>query len=120
MKFLANENFPGLSVKILRENGFDVKYICEDCPSISDKAVLELAILEKRIVLTHDRDYGELIFKYGFRPKEGVVYFRIEDYLPQEPAEITLQLISNNNFQLLGLFTVVDDWFDVRQRKIPD
>jgi predicted nuclease of predicted toxin-antitoxin system len=120
MKFLANENFPGLSVKTLRESGFDVRYICEDFPSISDKAVLELAILEKRTILTHDRDYGELIFKYDFRPQEGVIYFRIDDYLPNEPAEIVLRLLSVSDFQISGLFTVVDGWDEVRQRKIPE
>ncbi len=119
MKFLANENFPGPSVQKLRANGFDVRYNCEDFPSISDKAVLELAILEKRTVLTHDRDYGELVFRYGFRPEKGVVYFRLEDYLPHEPGEITLRLLSSNDFQMLGFFTVVDGWDNMRQRKIP-
>lgn len=119
MKFLANENFPAPSVALLRSKGWDVSYICEDCPSISDEAVLQLAMHEHRTVLTHDRDYGELVFRRGYRPQAGVVYFRLENYAPEEPATILLQLSTSENFQVEGLFTVIDGWVDIRQRKIP-
>lgn len=66
MKFLANENFPLDSVIYLREQGFDVSAIGEDNPSITDPQVLEIAQREQRTILTFDRDYGELIFKYAF------------------------------------------------------
>ena len=71
MKILANENFPIASVKILELHGFDIKFIGFECPSVTDEEVMKLASSEQRTVLTFDRDYGELIFKYGFRPKVG-------------------------------------------------
>ncbi|MBK8553833.1 MAG: DUF5615 family PIN-like protein [Ignavibacteria bacterium] len=36
---------------------------------------------EKRIILTFDRDYGELIFKYNLKTDEGVIYLRLNKYL---------------------------------------
>ncbi len=61
--FLANENIPLKSIKILREKGYDVKAIIEKFPGISDKEVLKIAKNENRIILTFDRDYGKLLFK---------------------------------------------------------
>ena len=64
MKFLANENFPFPSIKFLREKGFEVISISEELSGVSDEEVLQKASLENLIILTFDRDYGELIFKY--------------------------------------------------------
>lgn len=74
MKFLANENFPGPSVASLRENNIDIVAIAEQHSGITDERVMEFAINEKRTILTHDSDYGELIFRFGYKPKEGVIY----------------------------------------------
>jgi predicted nuclease of predicted toxin-antitoxin system len=54
---------------------------------------MNLAIQEGLAILTHDSDYGELIFKYGFKPEEGVIYFRLFDFEPTDPGKILLQLI---------------------------
>ena len=62
MKLLADENIPLASIKVLRDFGYDIKAIGEDDKSISDKQVLEIAVKEKRLIVTFDRDYGELIF----------------------------------------------------------
>ena len=58
MKFLANENFPSPSIKILRESGYEVVSIAEDFSRISDEEVLQKAVSENFIILTFYRDYG--------------------------------------------------------------
>ncbi len=119
MKFLANENFMAAGVRLLRVAGLDVIFVAEDAPSIKDWQVMEIAIDTQRTILTHDRDYGELVFKYGYRPKEGVIYFRMTDYLPEEPAQFLLELLAQPNFQFEGMHTVIDNDGSIRQRRIP-
>lgn len=67
MRFLANENFPVPSVRTLRETGIEVKSISENSPGISDKEVIQIAQKEKLIILTFDKDYGELIFRHSIQ-----------------------------------------------------
>lgn len=119
MKFLANENFMTAGVRVLRDAGLDVVFVAEDSPSIKDFQVLEFAIETSRTILTHDRDYGELVFKYGYRPQAGIIYFRMQDYLPKEPALLLLKYLADPNFIFEGLHTVIDDDGSIRQRKIP-
>ena len=53
-RFLANENFPMMSVVRLRDAGYDVAYGSEDAPGAEDSLVLERAVHEERIILTFD------------------------------------------------------------------
>ena len=71
-KFLANENIPLATIFRLRKEGFDISSISLDAPSITDSEVMQIAADENRTIITFDRDYGELIYKYGFRPPAGV------------------------------------------------
>ena len=61
MRFLANENFPLQSLRILRQADQKVASVTEDSPGIEDAEVLARAADEQRVILTFDRDYGELI-----------------------------------------------------------
>jgi predicted nuclease of predicted toxin-antitoxin system len=119
MKFLANENFMAAGVRLLRSAGLDVTFVAEDAPSIKDREVMDIAIATNRTILTHDRDYGELVFKYGYRPLAGVIYFRMTDYLPEEPAQVLLNLLTDSTFVFEGLHTVIDTDLSIRQRRIP-
>lgn len=49
-------------------------YIGTDFSGILDSEVMQIAMDQKRTILTFDRDYGELIFKKGFKPEMGVIY----------------------------------------------
>jgi predicted nuclease of predicted toxin-antitoxin system len=91
MRFLANENFPLPSIKILRDNGYDVLSIYETLRGLSDEDVIKTAREEERIILTFDKDYGELIFKTQRKPPIGVVFFR---YKGKYPEDIALKLIN--------------------------
>lgn len=116
-RFLANENIPLATVLRLRKEGLDVASISLDAPSITDREVLRISIDENRTIITFDRDYGELIDKHGFRPPAGVIYLRMQNHQPEEPAELLLKLLNNPNFEFAGLFTVADEK-SIRQRKI--
>lgn len=86
-----------------------------DNPGIKDSEIMSIAINEGRIILTFDRDYGELIFLYNFKPQEGVVYLRLNEYTPIEPGIIIENLI-NSPLELSRALTVLDQ-HGVRQRK---
>lgn len=116
MKFLANENLPLATIRKLQASGWDVLSISLDSPSITDEEVMKIAIEENRTIITFDRDYGTLIYQYGYRPPAGVIYLRLQDFTPEEPADFLLNLINTTTFTFIGLFTVADE-NNIRQRK---
>lgn len=117
MRFLANENLPLPSINCLRVAGYDVASVSEDSPGVEDAEVLRRAIREQRIVLTFDRDYGELIYRWGMPSPAGVIYFRYEPLMPEEPAQHLLRLLSVEGLFFEGRFTVVERR-QVRQRPL--
>lgn len=118
MDFLENENYPLASIKRLRENNHNVDSVLEDAPGAKDHEILTRAQQEGRIVLTFDRDYGELIYRQSIPAPPGIVYFRFNPATPLEPANILLELLSMEKVSLLGRSTVVERK-RVRQRLLP-
>jgi predicted nuclease of predicted toxin-antitoxin system len=108
-KFLANENIPLATIRRLRNEGLDISSISLDSPSIMDKEVMQIAADDHRTIITFDRDYGELIYKYGFRPPAGVIYLRMQNFQPEEPAKLLLKLFNSPNLEFDGMFTVADE-----------
>ncbi|HNS10724.1 MAG TPA: DUF5615 family PIN-like protein [Candidatus Ozemobacteraceae bacterium] len=107
MKFLANENIPLASIKLLRQAGFTVDAIVEDSPGVSDEEVLLRANREASVILTFDRDYGELVFRKKMALPAGLVYFRMTPKSPDEIANILLWVI-NSQIPMLEKFTIVE------------
>ena len=119
MRFLANENFPLRSVRILEEHGHDVTAVARVAPGAKDREVLMWASREQRLILTFDRDYGELVYGHKRPVPGGIVYFRFLPTSPEEPAEHVLRLLSVSGLSLQGRFTVVERG-RVRQRPLPE
>ena len=115
MKLLANENFPIASVRFLQKKGYNIRAIGVDNPSVKDNEVMMMAIAEDRIILTFDRDYGELIFKHNYRPEAGVIYLRLDEYDSYEPGKIVDRLLSETDFNTTRKLTVVGE-DTIRQR----
>lgn len=116
MKFLANENIPFATVLYLRAIGYDIRSIGIDFPGIQDKIILALAQEQDRTILTFDRDYGELIFKHQIKPANGVIYFRLDDFAPNEPGKIVEKLMLGVQPSFKNTLTVIDK-NGIRQRK---
>lgn len=115
MRFLANENFPYPSIKLLRQAGYFVSSIGELYPGISDNQVIVKAKTDNLIILTFDKDYGEIIFKHGQENPPAVIFYRFKGERPEIAGQILLDLIINGNFNFDNKFTVVEKE-NIRQR----
>ncbi len=104
-------------MNLLREAGYEVAAVIQDSPGAKDSEVLKRAVTEQRIVLTFDRDYGQLIYRARLSAPKGVVYFRFDPLTPEEPAQQLLALLEQKTISLEGKFTVLERG-RVRQRPI--
>ena len=77
MRILANESFPEEAVAALRERQHDVAWIRTDAPGCSDREVIERARVDRRLIITFDKDFGELAFRSKSPATCGIVLFRI-------------------------------------------
>lgn len=115
---IADENIPGSTVRELRGAGFDALWIAEIGPGSKDEDVLALAVRANRVLITFDRDYGELIFRRGKVPPRNVIYLR--DY-PGSAAEFTqalLLLLKTGIETFEGKFLIVSK-HGIRERRFP-
>jgi predicted nuclease of predicted toxin-antitoxin system len=108
MRLLANENFPLAAVVALREKGHDVLWIRTDAPGSRDDAILALATAEQRILITFDKDFGELAFRAKLPSTSGVILFRISIRSPDAVAGITITAVESRA-DWAGHFAVVED-----------
>lgn len=116
MRLIANENIPKYVCDSLNLQGVDVVRVDKLFPGGKDKDVINFAIEQDRIILTFDRDFGELVFKEKFLTK-GVILLR---FLPKSPEFIFQQinrLLSNSEIKLENNFVVVEE-YRVRIRRI--
>ena len=104
--FVADENFPGPAVETLRHAGMDVLWITESQPGASDEAVLRLCAATKRVLLTFDKDFGELVFRSGLPAESGVILFRVIPQAAEEFAELALRALQSQA-AWAGYFSVV-------------
>lgn len=104
---LADENIARAVVERLREDGIDVAWIAEAAPAAVDFDVLRIAFREGRVLLTDDKDFGELVIREG-RPHRGVVLARLAGLPMAERCEILSGLFQTLGSRLVDAFTVVD------------
>jgi predicted nuclease of predicted toxin-antitoxin system len=62
-KFLADENVPVEVIEAARQNGLDITWIKEFSPGVDDDVVLALGHAEDCILITFDKDFGEMAFR---------------------------------------------------------
>lgn len=77
MRLLANENFPLDAVAALRNTGHEVAWVRTDAPGMADPEVLAWAVRDHLILLTFDKDFGDLAFHAGLPASCGIVLFRL-------------------------------------------
>ena len=106
MNFLADESVDHQIVDALREDGHAVLYVTEMDPGISDDEVLDRAEKGSAILITADKDFGELVFRQQ-RITMGVVLVRMAGLLPSKKAEIASTMIKKHLDAIQNAFSVI-------------
>lgn len=108
MKFLVDECCAVQLVDALRNAGHDVCYVLEDMPGATDTQVLKKSYREKRILLTEDKDFGELTYRLK-KEVTAIVLLRFSVAKQDLIWPQLDKLISMKGADLLGKFVVVDE-----------
>jgi predicted nuclease of predicted toxin-antitoxin system len=107
VRFVADESVDGPIVRALRAAGHAVIYVAEQESGLVDEAVLALSRSEHAVLVTADKDFGELVFARGL-PHEGVVLLRLHGLASAEKQERTVTAVAELAPQLVARFTVID------------
>ncbi|HUG19105.1 MAG TPA: DUF5615 family PIN-like protein [Planctomycetaceae bacterium] len=93
-KFLANENVPRDAVIAARQLEIDLAWIKELAPGVPDEEVLTMSLDQERVLVTFDKDFGELAFQQGKDASCGVILFRPRLQSPQFLAQFVVSVLS--------------------------
>jgi predicted nuclease of predicted toxin-antitoxin system len=106
MRFLADESCDFAVVCALRAAGHDVQAVKEICSGAPDEMVMQLAVQEARILLTEDKDFGQLVYA-GSGLSVGVIFIRFPGNARQGMVKAVLELLDKAGDKFQGRFVVV-------------
>ncbi len=107
MRWLADECVDAGLVSQLRVAGHDVVYVAEVAPATSDADVMMRAQAEDRLLLTEDKDFGDLVFRRG-QSVPGVVLLRIDPAMRTSKSLRLEAAIGRFGENLLGRYTIIE------------
>jgi predicted nuclease of predicted toxin-antitoxin system len=114
MRIVADENVSATVIHELRERGHDVLSVKESMRSAPDRAVLQRAAEESRLIITHDKDFGALAFRWGLPATSGVILFRLSGRAPDVDNERILNVLAQRVDWAAHFSVVTDDRIRVR------
>ena len=106
LSFLADESCDFAVVRALRAAGYDVLAVSDVMTRSDDRALIEQAVREQRILLTEDKDFGRLVFA-SHADSPGVIFMRFPGNARRTLARSIVQVVQEQGDRLVGAFVVV-------------
>jgi predicted nuclease of predicted toxin-antitoxin system len=107
VRLVADENCDFSVVVDLRLAGYDVVSITERMPGADDETVIEFARSERRLLITEDKDFGQLVFAAA-KQNSGVILIRYPASTRSALTAALLKLLSDNGENLYSRFAVLE------------
>jgi predicted nuclease of predicted toxin-antitoxin system len=108
LKFLIDVGVGRAVEDLLRYHGYDMKAVRDINPSAKDCDILDIAVSEGRMVITMDKDFGELVHKL-LKQHSGVLILRMEDAKGSEKADVVSKVLATFANEIVGKFCVYQD-----------
>ncbi|MEA3349852.1 MAG: DUF5615 family PIN-like protein [Chloroflexota bacterium] len=108
MKIIVDESAGFAVTKYLQDRGYDVLAVSEIMPQAHDNEILERAVREKRIIVTNDKDFGELVYRSG-QNHHGVILLRLRNESAVNRVRVLKSVLDNHASQLPNAFTVATE-----------
>ncbi len=106
MTFVADESVDKQIVDGLRGDGRSVVYIAEMDPGVVDDIILDLSHAKQTVLITADKDFGELIFRQR-RHSSGVLLIRLFGLRSATKASLVVGAVRDYGEQLSNSFSVL-------------
>lgn len=106
MNLLADEGVDRQIVERLRLNNHNVLYVAEMEPSITDEVVLKRANEHHALLITEDKDFGELVYRQQL-VHVGVVLLRLMGLNSLTKAQLVSKVFEEHGDEILDAFTVI-------------
>lgn len=107
MRIVSDESVDYGIVKSLREKGFDVLSITDDYSGSDDVSVLKYAVGKDSLLITEDKDFGELAYRFGYEHR-GIMLIRLSDLPRKERIPLAAEAVSTHYELLKGNFSVLN------------
>jgi predicted nuclease of predicted toxin-antitoxin system len=108
IRFIVDECTGPLVAKWLLSKNYQVLSIYDNFKGIKDFEILRIAQEEKWVIITNDKDFGELVYKNNFQ-HHGIVLLRLIDERSSNKIDVLEKLIDNHFDELKGKFIVVTE-----------
>jgi predicted nuclease of predicted toxin-antitoxin system len=105
-KFLANVNVEKPLIDFLNDKGFDIKWVTNIDKRMPDDRICEIANSEQRIIITNDKDFGEIVF-YQKKIAYGIILLRVDGQNSSEKIILLEKLLENYLDKIANHFVVL-------------
>jgi predicted nuclease of predicted toxin-antitoxin system len=106
MRFLVDESCNATIAGSLRDRGHDVLLVANLAPRATDVHVIELAVADRRVLLTEDKEFGQMVYASG-TPRWSVILLRYKPAAKATVIETLVELVSQKGEEITGRFVVV-------------
>ena len=108
MRFLVDECTGSKVAQWLRDENYEVFSVFDESRGMMDNEILAKAFSENWILITNDKDFGEMVFRER-RNHHGVVFMRLEDERAANKIEVLRKLLEGYAEKLPEEFVVVTE-----------
>ncbi|NPE08919.1 MAG: DUF5615 family PIN-like protein [Asgard group archaeon] len=108
IKYLADENIPLVVIKELSEKGFPIESIASSKRGMNDKDIMKFAFVNELVIISFDKDFGQLIFKEKVKSK-GIILLRFPPTSPDKIKSIIKRILEDKEFNPFEKFVVIHE-----------
>lgn len=105
LRVLVDVSAGNVIVDWFRQNGHDTTAVRDRDPRMDDLVILAWSVSEQRLVVTMDKDFGELVYHSG-EAHAGVLLLRLESATSSEKVRVVEEIVKTYGDQLVGTFAV--------------
>ncbi|MBW2163277.1 MAG: DUF5615 family PIN-like protein [Deltaproteobacteria bacterium] len=108
MRFLVDECTGPAVAKWLRSSHHDVFSVYDEDRGLDDESIIEKANRENYILITNDKDFGELVFHMR-KAHKGVILLRLEDERAENKIAVLRRVLESHSDKLVNNFIIVTE-----------
>ena len=108
MRFLVDECTGPAVAKWLKNLQHEVFSVYDEARGLDDESIIKKANLEKYILITNDKDFGELVFRMR-KPHKGIILLRLEDERPENKIAVLKRVLEYYSDSLTNNFIIATE-----------